>query len=120
MLVGGSVVDDMRDQSAAGRTQVRATADVAEHRLDRQRRMAIANRAFDLEERVLGMIEQDEPLRTARGYLTGEFGTNGTAGTGNQDALAGQCNPIGGVEHGTHGPAQEPLLELGRQPNRAH
>jgi hypothetical protein len=118
-IAGRRVIDHIRDERGARDAQIGAAAHVAEHRLEREGGMTIAKLALHLEQRVLGMVQEDKARGSARGNLPRQLGADRSPGARDEHPLPGQRQAIGGPQDGAHRPPQELLLNRGRQAHNA-
>ena len=110
VLVRRGVIDRMRARGEARVANVRAPADVADHGLDRQSRELGPETPLDAEQVVLGMIDQRQRRRLARGQLARQLRADAASGTGDQQTPVLERAPIDRRQHALHRPPEQPLL----------
>ena len=87
MLVRGGVEDDARPVAVEHLPQLGPVAHVPEHR-DAGREAALGDElALDLEERRLGLVDQDQALAADVGDLAAKLGADGAAGARDEHGL---------------------------------
>ena len=111
VLVGGGVEDDVGLEALHHLEHPVALLAVGENRLDPGEVPLGGELAVDLEEVVLGVIEQDQQPRSDPGDLARELGADRAAGSGDQDDPVTQVG-ADAIELDHHGLAAEHVLDL--------
>lgn len=113
VLVGRSVEDDCRPVAGENRLHAGGVEDVG-HQRDDGRGVALAVQlALDREERPLGLLDQQHPLRPVAAELAAELAADAAAGAGDEHALAGdKLADVFALQ--VHGRPAEEVLDLHR------
>ena len=80
--------DDARPVALEDLAHLLAVADVCDHGHARREASLVDELALDLEERRLGLVDEDQPLRARSCHLAAELGADRAAGAGDEDGLA--------------------------------
>ena len=88
MLVSGGVEDHVRLELLEHLAHLGAVADVREHGQRRGKAALADELALDVEQRWLGVVDEDDAPRADACDLTAELGADRAAGAGDENGLA--------------------------------